>query len=266
MIPQISQKHPAISMADSKSDPPPAYQSEDSNAGPSNSSNPKAAELNTPKTSTQNAISKNTTKILQIFHSKSTGLDIKLNDRQIYHINLHGNRKTSGMTLYGGYDAHGPQLAASKFSLGTSEEDFDIFVGGQYSNPSDREADKVRAGSEGWGVNRAFYRFETQVGGVGGERRKFFWQKTNDSRLGSSVFAVRDFKLVDAVSDEVVAVYHEASMSWSKSSPTLKGEVKVFEELGEVGEAAALLVLSTVLYRRNEDWKDIGRIAGRWNN
>jgi hypothetical protein len=54
-------------------------------------------------------------KTIEVFFSKTDGLDINLNNRNLYHVNIHGGRRNPGLAIYGGYDAHGPQLASSRF-------------------------------------------------------------------------------------------------------------------------------------------------------
>jgi hypothetical protein len=77
------------------------------------------------------------------------------------------------------------------------------------------------------------------------------------------MFAVRDYKPINEENESVVAVYNELSGSWTKTNTTLKGRITLHDELGEVAEATAVLILMTILYKTNEDWKDLGRALNR---
>jgi hypothetical protein len=70
-------------------------------------------------------------KTIEIFFNKTDGQDVKLDNRNLYHMNIHGGRKNPGLAICSSYDAHGPQLAASRFK--NPEQDFEVFIGGQYS-------------------------------------------------------------------------------------------------------------------------------------
>ena len=197
-------------------------------------------------------------KTIEIYFQRSDGLDIKHNDRNLYHVNIHGRAKNQGLTMYGGYNAHGPQLATCRFQL--VEDDFQIFIGDQYNESKDSWS-KVRCASDGKLLSWPYYRFEAkQSVSTGSAWKKMYWQKTHDSSLGSSLLAIRDFKLVDEENENVVAVYNESSSSWTKQVTTLKGKITFKEDLGDEIEATAILVLLTSLFKTNEDWRNIAHI------
>ena len=198
-------------------------------------------------------------KTVDIYFHKADGLDIKRNDRNLYHVNIHGRATNPSLTIYGGYDAHDPQLATARFQL--AEEDFQILIGSQYNESKDSWS-TVRCASDGKLLSSPYYRFEAKQSG---SARKMFWQKTHDSSLGSSLLAIRDFKLVAEESEAVVAVYNESSGSWTKRVTTLKGKIAFKEDLGEEAEPTAILVLLTILFKTNEDWKNIARTL-IWHN
>jgi hypothetical protein len=201
-------------------------------------------------------------KTVEIYFQKSDGLEIKLNDRNLYHVNVHGRARNPSLTIYGGYDAHGPQVATSRFQL--AEEDFQILIGSQYSG-SRNDWSKVRCASDGKLLSSPYYRFEARISGSEAPTRKMYWQKIHDSSLGSSLFAIRDFKLMDEEDGTVLAVYNESSGSWAKRVTTFKGKIVFKEELSDEAEATAILILLTILFRTNEDWKNIVHIL-TWHN
>jgi hypothetical protein len=102
--------------------------------------------------------------------------------------------------------------------------------------------DLVRCASDGKLFSSSYYRFATTASaGNGSIQQKFYWQKTRNSKLGSSTFAVRDYKLLNEENESVVAVYSELSGSWTKSNTTLKDKITLHGELGEVAQATAVL-------------------------
>jgi hypothetical protein len=210
-----------------------------------------AASLETPQKSKQP---------IEIFFEKGDGLEIKQGERNLYHVSIHGGRKHPSLTIYGGYDSHGPQLPSTRFTV--TDDDFDVFIGGQYSE-GQNEWNKVRLASDGKLFHSDYYRFESKASRSSESKKKIYWQKTHDSKCGSSLLAIRDFKLIDELTENVVAVYNEQSGWWSKANTTLKGNIYVLDELGDELQATAMLVLLTMLCKANEDWKDLGRALSR---
>lgn len=149
--------------------------------------------------------------------------------------------------LYAGYDSNGPRLAQAEFI--PYSKDFKIYVGDQ-KTPSKDDWDIVRS-SGGSMFSDPQYRFEIRYNTPEGQRikRRCYWQKTSDSKLGASRFSPMDFKLVDEDDDAVVAVYAERNMRASEH----RGTVRLHQDQPEYARIAVLMGLLALLerYRRN---------------
>ncbi|KAK5728184.1 hypothetical protein LTR17_012089 [Elasticomyces elasticus] len=218
-------------MTDTK-DAPPAYSTIDLAENPSESSHNSAAVSNTYE-----------------IYNTTTGLDVTNSGRQIYYIGRYNAPTSPDILAYGGYDHNGPWLAQANFRL--SEKSLHFYLGG-LKYPTKDDFDTVRCLTEGHILHTDFFRFE--VSDQFSTKRKLHWTKTRDSKLGASRFSIRDHKLVDECSEEVIAVYTEHGFGMAD---TLKGRLVFHQPLGDNAELAALVVVIAINERRGKYTKQI---------
>jgi hypothetical protein len=121
-------------------------------------------------------------------HNSHQGLDVTSSGRQLYHIARYEQADSPDVVIYGGYDSLAPQLANSYFTL--QEKNLRIYLGG-VKHPGPNDWDSVRSASDGKLFHSLYYRFEAPIADrclsdEQQQRRKFYWQKTHDPKIGAS--------------------------------------------------------------------------------
>ena len=181
--------------------------------------------------------------VFELHHSSSTStnLHIKQDGRVLYYAASYNTKDGPDVVLYAGYDAKGPRLGCTESIL--YSKDFKIYVGG-LKTPVGDDWDIVRCARDGIFADST-HRFESSTTMPNGQRHKekLHWQKTSDSKLGASKMSHKDYKLVDEITDEVVAVYVEHHMG----TRTHKGTIRYRRQLGEMAEMSALMALLALL-------------------
>lgn len=183
----------------------------------------------------------------ELHHPTATAsIQVLQNDTVLYYAASYNLKDVSDIILYAGYDSKGPQLALLQLIPFT--KDLRIYIGG-LKHPVGDDWDIVRCAESG---NKIFHRspihrFESYSLGPTGQRvkEKLHWQKTHDRKLGASKLSRSDYKLVDEITEEVVAVYVDCSMRLG----TQKGTIRYVKKLSEMAEMAALMALLGLLER-----------------
>ncbi|KAF2210372.1 hypothetical protein CERZMDRAFT_118199 [Cercospora zeae-maydis SCOH1-5] len=189
----------------------------------------------------------------------TASLQILQNDTALYYAASHNAKDVSDIILHAGYDSKGPQLALLQFM--SFSKDFKIYIGGLRS-PVGEDWDIVRYAESGGKIfhRDPIHRFGSYSRTPNGQsvKEKLHWQKTRNPKLGASKFSRSDHKLVDEITDEVVAVYVEHSMRLG----THKGTITYVRKLGEMAEMAALMALLGLLERSRRHSKAVSTILG----
>ncbi|KAK5746446.1 hypothetical protein LTR17_000826 [Elasticomyces elasticus] len=214
-------------MTDTRDDPP-AYSAVDLAQKAPDSSQDSAAVSN----------------VYEIYNT-TTGLNVTNSGRQTYYLGRYNAPTSPDILAYGGYDHNGPWLAQANFLL--SEKSIRIYLGGLRHSAKD-DWDTVRYSTEGHVFHTDFFRFEFLT------KRKLHWTKTRDRKLGASRLSIRDHKLVDEVSEDVVAVYTEHNLGMAD---TLKCRLVFHQRLGDNAELAALVVVIAINERLQRYTKQI---------
>ncbi|KAK4951572.1 hypothetical protein LTR10_010548 [Elasticomyces elasticus] len=200
---------------------------------------------NVPKSSHNSAAVSNTYEI----YNTTTGLDVTNSGRQIYYLGRYNAPTSPDILAYGGYDHNGPWLAQANFRL--SEKSLHFYLGG-LKHPAKDDWDIVRYSTEGHIFHTDVFRFE--VLDQSSTKRKLHWTKTRDRKLGASRLSIRDHKLVDEGSEDIVAVYTEHNLGMAD---TLKGRLVFHQRLGDNAELAALVVVIAINERLRRYTKQI---------
>ena len=199
-------------------------------------------------------------------HHLGASLTINHPDSQaaLFFVGRYEKQNVSDVIIYRGADSKAPYVAQAKFTA--FKKDFHLYVGG-LQIPDKDDWDVVRCASEGRMFHSDFCRFEVQLPpddtnydrppGSRYSRRKLAWKKTHDPRLGASRLSIRDFKLVDEASDEVVAVYLERAMGGVMSKP--QGRIHLREKFNEDAELATLVSLMAILERMRRHMRQLSR-------
>ncbi|KAK4891792.1 hypothetical protein LTR27_009644 [Elasticomyces elasticus] len=206
-------------------DAPPAYSTIDLAGKPPDSSQDSAAVSN----------------VYEIYNT-TTGLNVTNSGRQTYYLGRYNAPTSPDILVYGGYDHSGPWLAQANFLL--SEKSLRIYLGG-LRHPAKDDWDTVRCSTEGHIFHTDFFRFEVLDQFL--TKRKLHW------KLGAR-FSIRDHKLVDECSEEVIAVYTEHGLGMAD---TLKGRLMFHRRLGDNAELAALVVVIAINERLQRYRKQI---------
>ncbi|KAK3653203.1 hypothetical protein LTR56_004739 [Elasticomyces elasticus] len=198
-----------------------------------------------PDSSQDSAVVSNTYEI----YNTTTGLDVTNSGRQIYYLGRYDAPTSPDILAYGGYDHNGPWLAQADFRL--FEKSLRVYLGG-LKHPAKDDWDIVRHSTKGHIFLTDFFRFE--VIDQFSTKRKLHWTKTRDRKLGASRLSIRDHKLVDEGSEEIVAVYTEHNLGMAD---TLKGRLVFHQRLGDNAELAALVVVIAINERLRRYTKQI---------
>jgi len=175
-------------------------------------------------------------------YNTGAGLDVTDGERQLFYISRHSQIDMPDLIVHGGYDCHGPQLALVDIS--SRDHNIRIYLGG-LRNPSLPDWDIVRCASDGKLFHSSCYRFDitSSLHGLLSKRR-LYWQKTHDSKLGASKLSQKDFKLVDEADDTLLAVYTEHHLG---TPGKLKGKINFRTKLDDHTEVAALTTLMGIM-------------------
>lgn len=187
--------------------------------------------------------------------ARSIGTNIKKNGNTLYYVGHYQTQDTSDIILYGGYDSKGPWLAQASFPSFT--KDFKIYVG-EHKTPSNDDWDNVRCSGGGIFSDPSF-RFECRSHSG---KTRLYWKKTHDSKLGASRLSPRDYKLVDEITEEVVAVYVEKSLG----SGPVRGSITFRQRVDERVEIASLMVVLSLLERSRRYMAHVGRTFPNTNS
>lgn len=188
-------------------------------------------------------------------YNTSAGLNVTVNEQQLYYVGRYEVIDTPDIIVYGGYDQSGPQLALVQFVK--FDKNFKLYLGG-LKHPAAHDWDTVRLATEGRFITHNFWRFELppDPSVPDSKRRRVQWTKTHDSKLRASKFSIRDYKLVHEADDEILAVYTEHSLG---TPGALKGKLEFRQRLGDNAELAALTVVMALLEKMRRTLRQGGR-------
>lgn len=180
----------------------------------------------------------------------SSSLHIKNKDTTLYYLGHYQKIDHPDIVLYAGYDNHGPQLALAKFI--SDSKDLKIYIGGVKA-PTYNDWDVARYAGNGL-FRDPSYRFETRSSEAG-NKAKYYWKKTSDSKLGASRWSPRDYKLVRESDEQVVAVYAERHLG----SSNLKGTIRYRYKMNDFVEMASMMVLLSLLEMSRRHMRAVAR-------
>ena len=165
--------------------------------------------------------------------TKTSGtIDITSNGTPVYAVTTEASLfKSPLLQIHEGNDT-GLVLAACKTSYWSQK--LRVHLGSDCSNPD--ATDWLEISNDKWASTS--FSFPSSASGA----NDLTWKATHNKDLGASRMSSKDFKLVAADDQRVIAafIWHRG---WRKSSWNIYGRLDVYEQLGEEAELLALAVL-----------------------
>lgn len=180
-------------------------------------------------------------RLYHIYHS-AIRYDYRVMDahkNQLYFVyNSHLTPKKADITFHAGEDNKAPVAGVCKFIKFTRQ--FKVGLG-----DPDRAGDMVWEDLQGQNFTKSKYRWPMSVPSPNGglERRWFLWTRTHSQVVEgelSSLFSFRNFKLVDELTGQIVAIFTSNTFKSIRKN----GKLQV---VGEYGPDFDLMVLITIL-------------------
>lgn len=189
--------------------------------------------------------------------ARTSAIHIKQDDNTLYYVGHYNNpTQISDVVLYAGYDSLGPWLAQLRFEQ--FNKDFKVYIGDR-KTPDKEDWDVVRCAAGGGLFGNPRFRFECRCGSG---KKRLYWKRTRDPKLGASRLGPRDCKLVDEDDDRVVAVYVEKHMG----EGAMRGSVRFMERLEGKTEVMSLMVMLGLLERGRRYMASVARAFPNTNS
>nr|OQO21883.1 hypothetical protein B0A51_11400 [Rachicladosporium sp. CCFEE 5018] len=189
----------------------------------------------------------------QIRHALSCpGLSIYAADikKSIFYIGRYSAMDTPDMIFFTGHDSKGEVLGQAKIFPAAAPKNMEICVGESATGWQD-----VSSVVEGKVFHTESWHFSTNHNATH-PARSLCWKPTHDAHLGSGRFRSKDFKLVDAQDDSVLAVWIDSTACYDGSVGDLEWKV---DGVSEEVVLESLIVLMAIRERARRRARQVGR-------